>query len=200
MCKSFFFICSFLLLISNTNAQKNLHAIGLGDISIYTSLKEAYRNPNDVEGLVLKKNKLKKIPIEKLRKFPNLVYLDLSKNKIDSIPEELGEFTKLQVLILNNNNISKIPEELYNLTKLKFLFLGKNNINYVSHNIKNLTGLIDLDLWSNDILRLPPEIQELRMLKKLDLRLTSLSKAEQQKIKNWFGEVNIMFSNTCDCD
>ncbi len=195
-----FYLLLFFVGFQSVIVSQDLSLIGLGDIAVYYSLKEASRHPNEVEGLVLKKQKLKELPLEKLLKFPNLVYLDVSKNKLDSIPKSIDKLNKLQVLDLSANNIVRPPETLYNLTELKFLKLGRNKIDYVSHNVSKLKELLLLDLWSNDFIRMPEEIKQLKNLRKLDVRLVSLSQTQQDEIKQWLPDVNIMFSNTCDCD
>lgn len=180
--------------------SQDLALYGLNDISIYHNLKEALKHKEDVEGLVLKKEKLKEIPMHKLVLFPNLQYLDLSKNKIDSIPKSIHKLDKLVILDLSANKIIRPPEELYNLTQLQCLKLGRNRIDYVSFNIQNLQKLIYLDLWSNEFIHLPEEIKNLKELRKMDVRMVSISDKEQAQVKKWLPNTNILFSNTCDCD
>ncbi len=189
----------FTFLFSAASLSQKFHVLGLQDINMYHSFKEAYRYPAEVEGLVVKKAKLKRFPTKRLERFKNLVYLDLSKNKIDSIPAEIAQFSKLQVLILNNNQITRPSPALYTLKNLKILKLGKNNIDYISHEIGGLTELIEIDLWNNPIVRIPPEIKALKKLKKLDVRYTGLNKSELKKLKKNLPNTNIMMSNTCDC-
>ncbi len=190
----------FLFYCTGVATSQNLHVIGLQDISIYHELKNAYRSPNLVEGLVLKKKKYTRIPLKRLEKFKNLKYLDLSKNKIDSIPSEFARlFPNLEVLILHSNKIERLPQTLFTLKKLKYLYLGKNKINYIPSEIENLNQLLWLDLWNNPFLRMPEEIKNLNALKKLDVRYTGLNESEQKKIKKWLPNTDIIFSNTCNC-
>ena len=197
--KILFFLSSFYFSVKSYFSQ-DLALYGLNDISIYHNLKEALKHKEDVEGLVLKKGKLKEIPMDKLVLFPNLQYLDLSKNKIDSIPKSIDKLDRLVVLDLSVNKIVRPPEELYNLTQLQCLKLGRNRIDYVSFNIQNLQELIYLDLWSNEFIHLPEEIKNLKELRKMDVRMVSISDKEQAQVKKWLPETNILFSNTCDCD
>jgi len=48
-----------------------------------------------------------------------LVHLDLSGNKLRSLPAELGDMTHLKELLLNNNNIRVLPYELGKLFMLE---------------------------------------------------------------------------------
>jgi len=56
----------------------------------YTSLESALKNPEQVYRLKLQKQELKDFPKE-IFLMKNLRQLDLSKNKIKVIPEEIGQ-------------------------------------------------------------------------------------------------------------
>ena len=56
-----------------------LDSLTLDTMRAYTSLEEALKNPEKVIKLELRRKKLKSFPMEIL-KFPNLQYLDLTKN------------------------------------------------------------------------------------------------------------------------
>ena len=49
------------------------------------------------------------------------MYLDLSANKLRSLPAELGEMVHLRELLLNNNYIRVLPYELGKLFQLMVL-------------------------------------------------------------------------------
>jgi len=59
--------------------------------------------------------------------------LDLSRNSIASIPDEITSLSALEVLILQRNKIQKLPVTMNNLKYLRKLDLSYNNI----------TGLLD---------------------------------------------------------
>ena len=54
---------------------------------VYTSLADAMNEPESVVKLDLRRSKIREWP-EELKSFPNLLSLDLSKNKIDSLPSD----------------------------------------------------------------------------------------------------------------
>ena len=63
------------------------------------------------------------------RNFPHhLRELNLSQNRIISLPSEISLLTSLEVLILNNNRLSKLPEEISTLTTLRELNLAHNRL------------------------------------------------------------------------
>uniref|UniRef100_A0A674ASD2 poly(A)-specific ribonuclease n=1 Tax=Salmo trutta TaxID=8032 RepID=A0A674ASD2_SALTR len=72
-------------------------------------------------------NSLCHIPPD-IAKLQNLVYLDLSSNKIRSLPAELGNMVSvsLQELLLNNNQLRVLPFELGKLFQLQTLGLKGN--------------------------------------------------------------------------
>src|SRR5947207_1790037 len=63
---------------------------------IFNDLNEALQNPDRVYRLSLHGKKLKVFPNE-IFKFKNLQELDLSKNRIDSVPEGIGTLTNRKI-------------------------------------------------------------------------------------------------------
>jgi len=76
----------FFLLSSICHSQKGV---------TYTNLETALKTPNKVFWLSLEKQQLKVFPSEIL-KFPNLVVLNISHNKLSDIPEEIRQLKNLK--------------------------------------------------------------------------------------------------------
>lgn len=68
-------------------------------------------------------------PSELQKLTSNLRTIDLSNNKIDSLPPLIiGKFTLLKSLSLNNNKLTVLPDELCNLKKLETLSFNNNHL------------------------------------------------------------------------
>jgi len=90
---------------------------------------------------------------KRILKAKNLVRIDLWKNNIDEIPEEIGELLQLQNLHLDHNKIKNIPACLASCVILKNLSLLKNPIMSVSSELQSLKKL-DYVVVSEEIKRL----------------------------------------------
>jgi hypothetical protein len=137
----------------------------------YSDLKELSLNYNQIswipqnwfdhftqiERLELTHNRLKTIP-DSIRGLKNLRFLCLDKNKIEKIPESIGELSQLFSLTLSENNIETLPESIGNLTNLRSLHLSKNQLRILPQSMQNLQiddfPLIECNRNYNKVLRL----------------------------------------------
>jgi hypothetical protein len=90
------------------------------------------------------------------------------KANVSSLPARIGSFKKLTLLSLINNQLKKLPPEIGSLTLLKTLY-------------------IDI----NPVTTLFPVIGKLNKLENLGTAMTSISKAEIEKIKQLLPKCNI---------
>ena len=81
----------------------------------------------------------------------NVYHLDLSGQKLNSIPNKVFTFPNLRSLNLSNNNIRLISSEIKKLKYLKVLQLEQNQIQDISKKIKFLKQLEILNLTDKDI-------------------------------------------------
>lgn len=77
----------------------------------FNNLDSALSHPNSVITLDLERQRLKHVPQE-LIFFPNLERLILKRNYIKEVPKELSLLTKLRYLDLSSNNIIDLPKEI----------------------------------------------------------------------------------------
>jgi Leucine-rich repeat (LRR) protein len=125
----------------------------------------------------------------------NLQLLDLSHNKLDSLPSEIGKLKKLRQLRLGNNQIASLPSEIGELKNLQWLDLSFNKLDSLPSEIGELKNLQKLDFSFNELASLPSEIKNLQNLKSLCLsgnRLTTLPPEIKnlQNLKNLYLSIN----------
>ncbi|OBX25162.1 hypothetical protein A9996_11130 [Gelidibacter algens] len=106
------------------------------------------------------------IPAE-LFENPNIVFLDFGndlgidikyQNKINEIPNEIGQIKRLAKLNLENNEVIKISDELATLNRLKYLNLKNNKLKQLPEKVANMEQLDVLEISGNPFDILPPEI------------------------------------------
>ncbi|HEV3269604.1 MAG TPA: NEL-type E3 ubiquitin ligase domain-containing protein [Candidatus Rhabdochlamydia sp.] len=142
-----------------------------------------------------------------------LITLDLSENRLITLPESISQVS-LETLDLASNNLEIFPETIANLPSLKQLNFEDNNIAALpevinlpllvnlnlSYNqlvtssceaICNLRSLAELDLESNNLEALPEAICNLRSLTNLNLSNNPISGIPMQILD---------LPNTCDID
>ncbi|KAJ3439310.1 hypothetical protein M0812_15335 [Anaeramoeba flamelloides] len=101
---------------------------------------------------------------------PNLIELNLSNNKISSIPSILlKDFASLRIVDISYNSLKTIVPEIAMLQNLMKLSLVSNQMTTLPKEICQCTALIELNLNDNEISFLPDNIGDLELLRKLYL-------------------------------
>ncbi|KAJ6295932.1 hypothetical protein OIU76_026753 [Salix suchowensis] len=121
-----------------------------------------------LQELVLRDNKLKKIPDSSI--FKNLLVFDVSFNEITSLHGLSKVSNTLKELYVSKNEVTKI-EEIDHLHQLQILELGSNRLR-VMENMQNLTNLQELWLGRNRIKVV--NLCGLKCIKKLSLQSNRL--------------------------
>ena len=161
-------VCKYVLDESGNILKLSLMNIRFNNVLYY--LKQL----NCLLSLDLSFNKLSSLPPEILS-LTNLQSLDLSANQLSSFPPEIGALTNLQSLDLSANQLSSFPSEICSLTNLQSLDLGGNQLSSLPSEILSLTNLQSLYLRNNQLSSLPPEIGALTNLQSLYLISNQLS-------------------------
>ncbi|CAD5118765.1 DgyrCDS7441 [Dimorphilus gyrociliatus] len=118
--------------------------------------------------LNLNENKLDCLP----QQIGDLYYLEelyAENNLIKEIPDEIAFCTKLRIINLNQNKIDSLPVEMKRLNNLHILELANNNISLFSNTLATLTSLKKLILSHNEIEDLPLEMSNSTGMEYLDL-------------------------------
>ena len=116
--------------------------------------------------LNLSDEKIKSLPAE-IGQLTNLKELSLSGNQLTSVPKELGKLTNLRGLDLDFNQIESLPDEIGNLAKLNILKLHDNELDKLPESICDLTGITELSIGLNKLDSLPRKIGNLKNITRL---------------------------------
>ncbi len=192
-----FFFLSFALLAPSTVAQP-LSQTALDTVRTYHSLAQAMAEPMQVYRLDLSKQKLKVLP-EELRRLPNLNALDLGRNKLKELPSWFTDLANLQELTLSGNKLVDFPEVICGLRHLKRLDMSRNALTGLPACLGRLKELTSLDLWSNDLANFPDELDGMEALRYVDLRVIQFSPKEMERIVELWPRAKIQFSAPCNC-
>lgn len=164
--KKFYFSCNFLKTFSNF--QSELITILSLSLNCIESIDVSSLNMPQLTKLDLSKNKINKLPNNLSKSFPILNSLDLSDNFIDEIPENDDDnivFPEtLQELNLSNNLIEKISNSITSLNNLTVLTIANNKITEIPALNPSLTNF---DASRNEISTISK--QTLKNLKEISL-------------------------------
>ncbi len=91
--------------------------------------------------------------------------LNLSKNKLHSLPTSFANLTQIKNLIFYENGFKDIPEVLKGFNNLKHLDFYKNHIKKIPDFVGNMENLEQLFLSFNQIEEIPDTLRNLKRLK-----------------------------------
>ncbi|ETL83029.1 hypothetical protein F442_17556 [Phytophthora nicotianae P10297] len=128
-------------------------------------------------------------------------HLNLSANKLQSLPAAIGELLSLKTLTVEDNELQSLHPSIAALPHLKLLRLRKNNLS--SESISEFLGdspalgdtIKELDLRNNSLSRLPVEVSQLRSLETL---LLSFNKIETLDRFPWSQLANVSVISVSD--
>lgn len=107
-------------------------------ITFYKKLKAASFKRNEISSI-------SPALCKELRTIPKLtdtlVKLDLSRNSLKELPDEICLLTNLTRLHLEMNRLVKLPEEFPRLYKLEKLYLSDNYLESLPPNFRNMQNL-----------------------------------------------------------
>ena len=115
-----------------------------------------------------------------------LVELDLSRNKLPSLPVALTSLVKLRCLSLEHNHLYGLPGAiLASLTSMQELRLNDNDLTVLPEEIGALKRLKLLTLHENALVRLPQAVRELADLTTLTLHRNCLDMRTHSEGSEW---------------
>ncbi|XP_072247158.1 leucine-rich repeat-containing protein 18 [Leuresthes tenuis] len=123
-----------------------------------------------VDELDLSRNLIETLP-DNIGSFSSLRWLDLHSNKLASLPESMGTLVGLTHLNLSNNclTFAGLPSSLGHLINLTSLNLGLNQLDALPPSFKHLDSLQELGLFDNLFLKQPEFVAVLRNITKVNV-------------------------------
>lgn len=173
-----------------------------GDLVWYEDVGEAILAQQQGEvvlALDLTRNRLSDLP-EELKSLPDLTYLIVNRNRLRGLPKWLSELTDLKVLLADYNRMEDFPEVLLLMPQLKQLSLGENFLTGIPLDIDNMTSLEILSLWGNVLASFPASLGNLEQLQILDLLHNEMTVEEQDMLEALLPRVQLNLSEPCDCE
>lgn len=165
---------------------------------VWTDLDSALAHKDEVIHLDLTKQKLTSIPKEVFL-LKNLEILNVGRNKLTKLPIDLNKLEFLRILIAERNKIATFPIAVCSMKNLEQLIINRNVISTIPTCIQYAQNLIYLDLWSNTIETVPDEISKLINLKEFDLRGMTYAPEFNARIKALLPHAQVKMEPPCDC-
>ncbi len=123
-----------------------------------------------------------------------LRWLRLNGNGLTSVPETIGKLRDLRRIYLNDNAIASLPASFASLEVLEDVALANNRLESFPEVLVGLPSLRNLDLRGNaNIVALPANIGEMKALRTLTLAGCRIPKEERDRIRQALPECDINF-------
>ncbi|XP_072936234.1 leucine-rich repeat-containing protein 57-like [Epargyreus clarus] len=134
-----------------------------------SGLKQHYETAAKTGVLQISSHRLKDIPVEVLNLSDHLRNLDVSKNKISSLPDDISRFKLLKQLNLSSNLIETLPGSIVDLKKLELLNISNNKISSLPSAFGKLSNLKQVYLNNNNFKQFPTQLLGLTNLEVAEL-------------------------------
>ena len=131
--------------------------------------------------LDLSNNDLNELPSEGFLFWCGTVrFMDLSRNKIVFLPQEIGSMESLQELDLRKNNLTHLPASIGDLKSLVSLNISENKLKCLPSELGNSVSLETIIAYKNCLEIIPPEIGKLDALVTLNISLNNLKELPEE--------------------
>jgi Leucine-rich repeat (LRR) protein len=177
----------------------SLGTVVLGqDYPIYTLEQVRFAQADTVFGLDLSKQKLDELP-EEICRFKALKYLNVSRNNLNELPGFLDSLTQLESLDAGKNKFTVFPTAVCRMHQLSTLVLNRNDFSSIPDCIRYAEKLVFIDLWDTPVYTFPDGLSQLSELRKIDLQGVKYGPTFQDQLKSKLPGVEILMDLPCDC-
>ncbi|CAK1599652.1 unnamed protein product [Parnassius mnemosyne] len=156
-----------------------------------SGLRQHYDTASKTGVLQISDKKLKDIPVEVFNLSEHLRNLDLSKNKISSVPDDISRLKNLKQLNLSANHIEVLPDSLIYLKKLEMLNVSNNSISSLPSHFSNLNNLKQVYLSHNKFTEFPSQLLCLNNLEVVDLSNNKITRIPDGMSDFYAAELNL---------
>ncbi|XP_013195333.1 leucine-rich repeat-containing protein 57 [Amyelois transitella] len=156
-----------------------------------SGLKQHYETASKTGVLQLADHKLKEVPIEVLGLSDILRNLDLSKNKISVLPEDISKFKHLKQLNLETNKLEMLPNSITNLKKLELLNVSNNLLCSLPQGFVNLSNIKQVYLNNNRFKEFPLQLLKLHNLEVVELSNNKITEIPSGMFELFAMELNL---------
>lgn len=170
------------------------------------AIKPHIKNAEKTGVLQLANTGLSEFPKEIFQLTGVLRTLDLSNNKIGSLPNTIGQFTNLKNLTVSQGKLNSLPEEIGLLKKLETINLSVNDLTSLPSSFSDLVNLRTINLSKNKFTDFPPVFSNMRRLELLDMSHNKLvevpdfiSEVSAIEINLNQNQISLLSENIADC-
>ncbi|CAB3237093.1 unnamed protein product [Arctia plantaginis] len=156
-----------------------------------SGLKQHYDTASKTGVLQLAEYKLKEIPIEALQLSDTLRSLDLSKNRLTSLPNDICKFKLLKQLKLDANKIESLPNSMSDMRKLEMLNVSNNLITCLPETFAKLNNLKQVYLNHNRLKLFPEQLLGLHNLEVLEISDNKITEVPTGMSELYVTELNL---------
>uniref|UniRef100_A0ACB8FV21 Uncharacterized protein n=1 Tax=Sphaerodactylus townsendi TaxID=933632 RepID=A0ACB8FV21_9SAUR len=145
---------------------------------------------DQLKSLDLSENKIESIPSElhqlseKISELSSLKELDVSHNELQELPEALGEIKTLTTLIANDNCLRKLPKNFSSLRNLQRLDLSNNKLIALPSDLHFLQSLKDINFDGNALVRPPLEVCKAKQMLPITRILESADERDEKILQS----------------
>ncbi|XP_052083400.1 toll-like receptor 6 [Mytilus californianus] len=164
---------------SDIQISRRLHFFKISQNNISLFDEDVFKNVEGLQFIILSELGLQEIRGLTFSGLTELLYLDLTKNKLSNLPPGVfDQLSSLIILSLAHNSLNVLPKQVFlYLNKLISLDLGYNKILTVGDEILpvNSVALQRINLNNNPIREFPVTLLYIRGLETIDLPFTNIS-------------------------